>query len=169
MPAAKKAIRKTNKTRTRSGTRKPARTSANRKAKRPGPRMLSAAHKRALAEGRTMSATVDRYLAAVTTPKRRGRRVSRATLEQRLVSARARFKTGAGVEKVLAAQEVRDLQAKISELQSTTGVDVKSLEASFVRIAKKFGENRGIAYGAWRDTGVPAQVLKRAGVARTRG
>jgi hypothetical protein len=115
-----------------------------------------------------MSATVDRYLAAVTTPKRRGRKVSTAMLEQRLVSARARFKTAAGVEKVLAAQEIRDLQAKIAQQRSATGVDVRSLEASFVRIAKRFSENRGIAYGAWRDAGVPAQVLKRAGVARTR-
>jgi putative transposase len=39
----------------------------------PAARRLSASHKRALAEGRTMSATVDRYLSAVNTPKRRGR------------------------------------------------------------------------------------------------
>ena len=116
-----------------------------------------------------MSATVDRYLAAVTTPKRRGRRVSMATLEQRLASARVRFKTASGVEKLLAAQEVRDLQAKLAQLQSTTQVDIKSLESAFVKTAKKFGENRGITYGAWRDAGVPAEVLKRAGVARTRG
>jgi hypothetical protein len=36
-------------------------------------------------------------------------------------------------------------------------------------VAKKFGEKRGIGYGAWRDAGVPAQVLKKAGVRRTRG
>jgi hypothetical protein len=116
-----------------------------------------------------MSATVDRYIAAVTTPKRRGRRVSTATLQKRLVNARARFKTVAGVEKVLTAQEIRDLQAKIAQQQSTSRVDIRSLEASFVKIAKKFGENRGIAYGARRAAGVPAPVLKQAGVARTRG
>src|ERR1700687_4356867 len=103
MPVAKKCVRK----------------SPKRTAKRPARRAMSSAHKRALAEGRTMSATVDRYLAAVNTPKRRGRRVPKAILEQRLVSARARFRTGVGVDKVLAAQEVRDLQAKLAQQNST--------------------------------------------------
>ena len=50
------------------------------------------------------------------------------------------------------------------------GVDMKSLEADFVKIAERFGEQRGIGYGAWRDAGVPAEVLKRGWVsARTRG
>jgi hypothetical protein len=150
---------------TTRATRKPTKATQKRSAQR----TLSAAHKRALAEGRTLSATVDRYLSAVSTPKRRGRKVSKASLEQRLVSARARFKATAGVDKVLAAQEIRDLQVKIAELQSTTTVDVKGLEASFVKAAKKFSENRNVSYGAWRDADVPARVLKRAGIARSRG
>jgi hypothetical protein len=138
-------------------------------AKRPGERKLSAAHKRALAEGRTMSATVDRYLSAVNTPKRRGRKVSKSALEQRLAEARIKAKSATGVEKVLAAQDVRDLQLRIANMSVASGGDIKSLEAAFVKIAKRFGENRGIGYGAWRDAGVPAVVLKKAGVARTRG
>ena len=145
-------------------------TKATKKAaKRPGERKLSAAHKRALAEGRTMSATVDRYLSAVNTPKRRGRKVSKSALEQRLAEARIKAKSATGVEKVLAAQDVRDLQSRIANMSVASGGDIKSLEAAFVKIAKRFGENRGIGYGAWRDAGVPAVVLKKAGVARTRG
>jgi hypothetical protein len=116
-----------------------------------------------------MSAAVDRYLAAINTPRKRGRQVTRATVEQRLSAARARSKTASGIEKVMAAQDVRNLQAKLAQLKTTTGVDIKRLEADFVKIAKPFGENRGIGYGAWRDAGVSAVVLKRAGVARTRG
>jgi hypothetical protein len=142
---------------------------AKKVAKRPGERKLSAAHKRALAEGRTMSATVDRYLSAVNTPKRRGRKVSKSALEQRLAEARIKAKSATGVEKVLAAQDVRDLQSRIANMSVASGGDIKSLEAAFVKIAKRFGENRGIGYGAWRDAGVPAVVLKKAGVARTRG
>jgi len=149
--------------------RKPAKKTA-RTAKRSGTRQLSASHKRALAEGRTMSATVDRYLSSVNTPKRRGRKVSRTSLQQRLSDAQSRLKTATGVDKVLAAQEVRDLQSRIASLDATgSGGDLKSLETAFVKIAKQFGENRGIGYGAWRDAGVPAPVLKRAGIARTRG
>ena len=158
MPATKKAAKK--------AVRKPAKKAAR---KAPASRRLSASHKRALAEGRTMSATVDRYLSAVNTPKRRGRKVSKAALQQRLVDARAKAKSATGVDRVLAAQEVRDLQTRIAAVDASSGGDVKSLEAAFVKIAKRFGENRGIGYGAWRDAGVPAPVLKRAGIARTRG
>ena len=70
---------------------------------------------------------------------------------------------------MLAAQDVRDLQTRIANMSAASGTDIKSLEAAFVKIAKRFGENRGIGYGAWRDAGVPATVLKKAGVARTRG
>jgi len=160
MPAAKAA---------RKPTKRTTKKAAKKATKRSTQRTLSAAHKRALAEGRTMSATVDRYLSAVNTTKQRGRKVSKATLTQRLAAARERAKSTTGVEKVLAAQEVRDLQNKLASMNAASGTDVKSLEAEFVRIAKKFGENRGIGYGAWRDAGVPAVVLKKAGVARTRG
>lgn len=63
---------------------------------------------------------------------------------------------------------LRDLKANLAELNSVKGIDVKALEVAFVKIAKRFGDIRGISYGAWRDAGVPPQVLKRAGVARTR-
>jgi len=150
MPAAKKTARK------------PAEKTTKK-------RTLSSAHKKALSEGRSLSATVNAYLSAVNTPGRRGRKVSRATLETRLTDARTRVKSATGVDKVLAAQEVRDLQAKLAQMSTTTGVDVKRLEGDFVKVAKRFGENRGITYGAWRDAGVPAVVLKKAGVPRTRG
>src|SRR5690348_15800508 len=117
MPAAKKAARKATKRTTKKAP------------KRSAQRTLSAAHKRALAEGRTMSATVDRYLSAVNTPKQRGRKVSKATLTQRLPSARERARSATGVEKVLAAQEVRDLQNKLANMNAANGSDIKSLEA----------------------------------------
>lgn len=146
------------------------RHSPNKKAtRRSGARKLSVSHKRSLSEGRTMSATVNRYLAAVNTPKRRGRKVSTATLTRRLADARERFRASVGVDKVLAAQEVRDLQAKLAQMAATNPTDAKTLEAAFVKVAKQFSTNRGISYGAWREAGVSADVLKRAGIARTRG
>lgn len=163
MPPTKTTVRK-------KTARKAVKKSTTKRAvKRSGARKMTAAHKRALAEGRTISAVVDRYLAAINTPKRRGRKVARATLEQRLVAARSEVRTASGVEKVLAAQAVRDLTAKLAQANTATTIDVKALEVAFVKVAKQFGENRGIHYGAWRDAGVPAVVLKRAGVAQTRG
>jgi hypothetical protein len=148
---------------------KKTRATAKNTTRKAAKRTMSPAHKKALAEGRTMSATVDRYLASVNMPQRRGRKVSKATLEQRLAKAQQELRSASGVSRVLAAQEVRDLQGKLAQLTSTVGVDMKSLEANFVKIAKQFGGQRGIGYGAWRDAGVSAEVLKRAGIARTRG
>jgi hypothetical protein len=161
MPPAKKAAKK--------AAPKPQKKAGRKATKSPARRKLSASHKRALAEGRTMSAVVDRYLSAVNTPKRRGRKVSKAALVQRLTDSRAKAKSAGGVDKVLAAQEVRDLEVRIANLDTATRTDIKTLESAFVKIARRFGENRGIGYGAWRDAGVPAVVLKKAGVARTRG
>jgi len=153
MPPAKKTTKKT----------------APRAAKKTANRTMSAAHKRALAEGRSMSSTVDAYLAALNVPKKRGRKISKSVLEQRLVKARSRVKSATGVEKLLAAQEVRALQARIAQVSSATATDVKGLESAFVKVAKTFSDKRGIRWSAWRDAGVPGDVLKKAGIARTRG
>ena len=85
-----------------------------------------------------MSATVDRYLAAVNTPKRRGRKVTKASLVQRLTDARSRVKTATGVEKVVTAQEVRDLQTRLAQVNTTSFVDIKRLEADFVKICLRW-------------------------------
>src|SRR5437016_14076494 len=110
MPAANKAARKPRKRTTKKAT------------KRSAQRTLSASHKRALVEGRTMSATVDRYLSAVNTPKRRGRKVSKSALQSRLTEARAKAKSATGGDKGLAAQEGRDPQSRISALEPACGV-----------------------------------------------
>jgi hypothetical protein len=163
MPAAKMTRTPARKTTSRS-----VKTTTRTKAAPPARRTLSASHKKALAGGRAMSATVNNYLIAIGTPRKRGRKVARATLERRLAEARSRVKIVTGVEKVVAAQTVRDLQKQLSRPKAATGIDAASLEAAFVKIAKTFSENRNLSYAAWRDAGVPAAVLRRAGVVRTR-
>jgi hypothetical protein len=153
---AKKAVKKA------AATRK----AAN---KRTAKQAMSPAHKRAHAAGRNESATVNAYLAAVNTPKRRGRKVSAATLRTRLTAAEERARTKIGVDRVLAAQEVRDLRARLASAGDHATADIKKLEQEFVKVAKGFSERRGIGHGAWRDAGVPAAVLKRTGIRRTRG
>jgi hypothetical protein len=51
------------------------------------------------------------------------------------------------------------------ELEGTSeNVDVTALEDEFVRVARAFGERQGISYAVWRETGVPAATLKKAGI-----
>jgi hypothetical protein len=146
----------------------PAKSARKAASKRRGPRKMTTTHKAALARGREMSAIVDRYLSVVNVPKKRGRKVSPLTLRKRLAEAEATVKSSTGVAKVLAAQEVRDLRARLAEAGGDA-TNAKTLEASFVKVARQFSVNRGITYAAWRDAGVPAAVLQRAGIARTRG
>jgi hypothetical protein len=146
----------------------PAKAAKKGARKRPGPKVMTASHKKALARGREMSSIVDRYLLAINTPKRRGRKVSVTTLQKRLKEAQEIQKHGSGVAKVLAAQDVRDLRAKIAEATAPGTIDVKKLEADFLKVAKQFADQRGITYGAWRDAGVSPAVLQKAGIPRTR-
>ena len=64
-------------------------------------------------------------------------------------------------------QKQRDLKVEAERLSE--GVDLTALEAEFVKVAKSYGERKGITYGTWRDFGVAADVLKKAGIQRTRG
>ena len=43
------------------------------------------------------------------------------------------------------------------------------LEVGFIKVAKSYGQRKGIDYGTWREFGVSARVLKRAGIARAGG
>ena len=134
---------------------------------RPKGSKVTPAHKKAMKEGRRRKTIVDRYLDAVNKPGRRGRRVPKAELERRLAAAQEEIDDATGADRVLIAQRIRDLEARLDEKSEV--VDVKSLEREFVKVAKDFGDAKGIGYGAWRDAGVPPEVLKKAGVRRTRG
>lgn len=129
-------------------------------------RTLSAQHKKSLAEGRTLSATVSRYLDAVNTPKRRGRKVTTESLVAKLSKQQDVFKAASGVEKVVAAQDILDIKARLAT--TPTVINIGPLEKEFVKVAKTFSANRRISYSAWREAGVSAEVLKKCGIARTR-
>jgi hypothetical protein len=167
VPPAKKKT--TAKKTTKKATAK--RTAATKKAtkKRAAKKAMSPTHKRALAAGRSESLAVNAYLAALNVPKKRGRKVSAAALRTRLNAAEERARTKIGVDRVLAHQEARDLRARLGSARKHASADIKRLEQEFVRVAKGFSERRGISYGAWRDAGVPADVLKQTRIKRTRG
>jgi hypothetical protein len=47
-------------------------------------------------------------------------------------------------------------------------VDIEELEDAFVGIAASYSVRQGISYQSWREVGVPASVLARAGISRSR-
>ena len=45
----------------------------------------------------------------------------------------------------------------------SAAVDLSKVEAEFVKVAGAYGTRKGIAYATWRELGVGADVLKKAG------
>jgi hypothetical protein len=61
-------------------------------------------------------------------------------------------------------QERRDLEQELESFGSA--VDVRELEGAFVKVAKSYAERKGISYASWRDVGVSAATLTKAGIKR---
>lgn len=118
--------------------------------------------------GREEGLSVRRYLEALeSTRPRRGRRRTPATVEKKLATIDAKLAEAEPLSRLHLLQERKDLQ---SALEKTTDVqDITKLEKEFVKVAKSYGQRKGLDYATWRSAGVSAAVLQRAGIARSRG
>jgi hypothetical protein len=145
---------------------------AARKAKtQPKPRSVqgagfSDAHKRALAEGREQGRVIRRYLEAKNTPGRRGRKRTPESIKRRLAAIDTRLSSADALTSLQLRQERRDLQNEMTRLPSP-GPNIAELEREFVKVAKPYAARKGIAYDTWRQVGVPASVLRTAGITRS--
>jgi len=128
---------------------------------------MSAEHKQALAVGREESRLVRRYLEALEAHKpRRGRKRTSEGIESRLRQIEKQLPGADPLTKVHLAQERINLESELASKEDA--VDLKALEDDFVQAARGYGERKGISYAAWREAGVDANVLRRAGISRTR-
>ncbi|MEX1164957.1 MAG: hypothetical protein WEB03_15410 [Nitriliruptor sp.] len=128
---------------------------------------MSDEHKAALAEGRAQGRAVREYLAAIEADRKPGRKVDKGTVETKIADVQSSIDGEPDpAKRVELIQKRLDLEAKLIDLQDD--VDLESLEQGFVDAAAPYSERKGITYAAWREAGVPAAVLKRAGVKRTR-
>ncbi len=126
---------------------------------------MSAAHKKALANGRTEGRVIRDYLEVVEAIKpRRGRRRTPESIAKRLVAINAEMKLTDPVTKVRLMQERLNLRTELAGMKNKT--EVSATEAKFVKVALSFSERNEITYEAWREFGVAAAVLKRAGISR---
>lgn len=128
-------------------------------------RELSDDHLAALAEGRTQSAAVRRYLEALEAHKpKRGRKRTSDSIKGRLAKIEAELQDSTSLRRLQLMQERMDLLEELNTTAAT--VDLSELEDGFVRAAKAYGDRKGITYTTWREFGVPASVLKKAGIGR---
>lgn len=128
---------------------------------------MSDDHKAALAEGRAQGRAVREYLAALETERKPGRKLDKGAIEGRIADVQANINAEPDpAKRVELIQKRLDLESKLVDLQDD--VDLEALEEGFAQAAGPYSERKGITYTAWREAGVPAAVLKRAGVPRTR-
>jgi hypothetical protein len=122
-------------------------------------------HKHALAEGRAEGRAVKVYLDALEANKpRRGRRRTKASIGERIAAIDVELANASSLKRLLLIQERRDLETELAALGTVP--DLSGAEAEFIKAAKAYGERKGIAYATWRELGVTADVLKRAGITR---
>lgn len=130
-------------------------------------RKMSAEHKAALAKGRTQGRAVRDYLAALEQERKPGRKLDKPSIESRIKDVQQQVDAEPDpAKRVELIQKRLDYEQRLVNLQDEP--DVESLEAAFVAAAAEYSERKGISYSAWREAGVPAAVLKQAGIRRTR-
>lgn len=126
---------------------------------------MSASHKEALAEGRRQGNAVRRYLVALDAAKpRRGRAPNPENLQAKLDEIEAKLEEADPLQKVHLIQERKNLQKRLEGAASDTESDLPALEAEFIEVAAEYGERKEIDYSTWREAGVPADVLSKAGI-----
>ena len=126
---------------------------------------MTGEHLQALANGRSEGAAVRRYLVALENHKpKRGRKRTAASINKRIDTINTQLDKADPLARVQLLQERIDLEHELASINDA--FDLKKLEDEFVRAAKTYAERKHISYAAWREAGVDAAVLKRAGISR---
>ena len=127
---------------------------------------MSDEHKAALAQGRRESRAIKGYLVALGR-RRPGRPITRESLERKLAGLDAKIGSASDpLRRVDLVQQRLEVEAALASMGDTANLG--ELEAGFVEVAKSYSERKGISYSAWREIGVPAEALRRAGISQTR-
>lgn len=127
---------------------------------------MTDSHKAALAEGRAQSRVIRTYLEALEAQRpRRGRQRTAESIEKRLAVIADELTTATPLARLQMIQERIDLERELATKGET--VDLSELEDEFAAVAAAYSDSKGITYGAWRELGIPPELLKRAGIRRS--
>ena len=127
---------------------------------------MSTDHKEALAVGSAEGRAVRAYLEALDTHRpKRGRKRTKESITARLEDIPGELEAADPLKRLQLAQEELDLTAELDAIDDRPALDI--LESEFVSVAQSYASRKGISYKALREVGVPADVLRRAKIART--
>lgn len=116
--------------------------------------------------GREQSTIVRKYLLALEELSQIQRtRQSVDRMQERLQRVDAKIEATADpLQRLELVQQRNQLSDQIAKV-GNGGINIEELEERFIAVAKDFGDRKGIQVPAWREVGVPAPVLRRAGYA----
>jgi hypothetical protein len=126
---------------------------------------MSNEHKQALAEGREQGRGIRLYLEALEKNRpKRGRKRTPDSIAKRLDTIEQCLSDADPLTRLHLIQERINLQNELEHLGAKP--DLSRLEESFLASAKSYGQRKGITHAAWQSLGVPADVLRKAGITR---
>ena len=126
---------------------------------------MSVAHKAALAKGREQANAVRAYLEALEANRpKRGRKRTPDSIAKRIAAIDVQYETAGSLTALQLLQERKNLEAELTLMQRDTAPDLDKLRRAFVKHARAYGDAKGIERATWREIGVPADVLRDAGI-----
>ncbi len=126
---------------------------------------MSQEHKDALARGRRESRAIKAYLEALANRKP-GRPVTAESLQAKIDRLESKLDAETDpLKRVDLLQQRLDATDALRRVSSSA--DLAALEEEFAEAVKGYSDRKGITYAAWREAGVPAGVLRSAGISRS--
>lgn len=123
---------------------------------------ISKAQKAAMVEGREQARAIRSYLEALyQNGHSNGHDPEKLSSDLEAIQAKIE-EADDPLARVQLAQDRLELMNQIAELQQAPDMD--TLEAEFAKAVVPYSERKGLTYPAWRDVGVPARVLRAAGL-----
>jgi hypothetical protein len=123
-------------------------------------------HKAALATGRSQGLAVRRYLEALERNRpRRGRQQSADSLHRQLAEIETKIRDSDPLKRLHLIQQRKVVEDRLASGDGSE--DISGLELAFIEAAPEYGSRKGINYATWREVGVSADVLRRAGIQRS--
>jgi len=131
---------------------------------------MSEVHKAALAKGREEGRIVRRYLKGLEAAKpRRGRKRTPDSIRRRVATIDSTMASADPLARLHLIEEKQRLEDELNTTATTVDLPaLEKMEKNFIKVARLYGERKGVSYSAWRKVGVSAAVLQKAEIARTR-
>ncbi len=109
-----------------------------------------------------------RYLEAVDAQRARpGRKRTAESVQRQFAETEAALAKATALDRVHLLQRRIDLQSELDHLSLQGDDDVAELEAAFIGALPGYSTRKHLTYPAWREAGVPARVLRAAGIRRS--